>query len=97
MRHKERRQLSANKEDAHIFFFPLAEIDFERGHGELLAHPPLIMHRFRDQRGVLWAVPAHRGDVTRLSYGRRETTLHDMKVEIFLYIINDSMFFSFFY
>lgn len=36
-------------EVAYVFFFPLAEINFKRGHGELLADPPLIVHGFRDQ------------------------------------------------
>lgn len=45
--------------DTYVFLFPLVEINFERRHGELLAHPSLVVHSFRDQRRVLWAVPAH--------------------------------------
>lgn len=48
------------EDDAHVFLFPLAEVDLEGGHGELLAHPPLVVHRLRGQRRVLGAVPAHR-------------------------------------
>lgn len=65
MWHKDRRRLigrlEEDEEDAHVFLFPLAEVDLEGGHGELLAHPPLVVHRFRDQRRVLRAVPAHTG------------------------------------
>lgn len=45
--------------DTYVFLFPLVEINFERRHGELLAHPSLVVHSFRHQRRILWAVPAH--------------------------------------
>ncbi len=41
----------------YIFLFPLAEVYFERRHGELLAHPSLVVHSFRHQWWILWAVP----------------------------------------
>lgn len=46
--------------DTYVFLLPLAEVDLERRHGELLAHPPLVMNSFRDQRWILRAVPAQR-------------------------------------
>lgn len=42
----------------HVFLLPLAEVDLEGGHGELLAHAPLVVDRFRDQGGILRAVAA---------------------------------------
>lgn len=44
--------------DTYILFLPLAEVNLEWRHGELLAHPPLVMNSFRDQRWILRAVPA---------------------------------------
>lgn len=42
----------------YVLLLPLAEVDLEGGHGELLAHAPLVVNRFGDQGGVLWAVAA---------------------------------------
>lgn len=44
----------------HVFLLPLAEVDLEGRHGELLAHAPLVVNRLRDQGGVLRAVTAGR-------------------------------------
>lgn len=59
--------------DTYVFLLPLAEVDLEGRHGELLAHTPLVVNRFRDQRGILRAVTAGR----RLdSKGRKGLLVH---------------------
>lgn len=45
------------KIQTYILLFPLAEVYFEGGHGELLAHSSLVVNRFRDQGWILWTVP----------------------------------------
>lgn len=47
------------KLQTYIFFFPLAEVYFEGWHRELLVHPPLVVHRFRNHGRILWTVPTH--------------------------------------
>lgn len=44
--------------DTYIFLFPLAEINLERWHRELLAHPSLIVYSFRNHCRIFGVVPA---------------------------------------
>lgn len=50
--------IGEQKAAPYLFVSPFAEVDGVRGQTELLAHPPLEMHRLRLQRAVLGQVTA---------------------------------------
>ena len=47
-------------EITYIFLFPLWEINFERWHGELLAHTSFIVYSFRDHPWTFWVITTDR-------------------------------------